>query len=338
MLDHRSRFLTRPAALVLVPTLALGLAACGDEPSEGAEGFDAVTVSGDFGTTPEFDFSDRLVSGEAEEDVLIEGEGDELADGDQALVNLTVANGFSEDIALDTYSDTLPGFTLDIGGEAAEPQAVGDLFADYVGDFVTEGTTVGTRIAVTVGVDEAFPDYATAFTDYDIGNQDGLVLVADVNGVVADGPDGKAKKAPSWAPAIVEKKGVPSSLDFTGTPEPSGKLQVATLIQGDGPVVEAGTAAVVDYLGQVYQGDKPFDESFSSDRTLGALVGKDVEQFTSTATPVIDGWSQGLEGVAVGSRVLIEIPPSLGYGKKAQGEDIPGNSTLYFVVDVLGVA
>ncbi|TYL55953.1 FKBP-type peptidyl-prolyl cis-trans isomerase [Nocardioides sp. BGMRC 2183] len=337
MLDHRSRLLTRPAAFVLVPTLALGLAACGDEASEGAEGFDAVSVSGDFGTTPEFDFSDQLVSGDAEEKVLIEGEGAALAEGDQALVNLTVADGFSEEVVIDTYSDTMPGFPLEIGGEGTEPQAAGDLFADYVSGLIEEGTTVGTRVAVTVGVDEAFPDYATAFTDYAIGNQDGLVIVADVNGIVADGPDGKKQQAPAWAPTIVEKKGVPSSLDFDGTPQPSGKLRVATLIKGDGAVVEKGTAAVVDYLGQVYQGDKPFDESFSSDRTLAAAVGKDVEQFTSSVASVIDGWSQGLEGVAVGSRVLIEIPPSLGYGKKAQ-DGIPANSTLYFLVDVLGVA
>jgi peptidylprolyl isomerase len=35
---------------------------------------------------------------------------------------------------------------------------------------------------------------------------------------------------------------------------------------------------------------------------------------------------------------MIQIPPKLGYGKEGQGEDIPGDSTLYFVVDILDAA
>lgn len=332
------RRLRRPAALLTVGLLALPLAACGEDAAEGAEGFDAVEVSGEFGTTPEFDFSDTLVSGEEQQETLIEGEGPEIAEGDQVAVQLTVADGFSREVVIDSHSETEPGFFVTVGEEAADPQVAGDLLAGYVGDHIEPGMTVGTRFAITVGVDEAFPDYVTAFTDYEIGNADGLVLVADLTGTAADAVEGKAQPGPRWAPEIVEKKGVPARLDFTGVPEPSGKLRVATLIQGDGPELTAGTGAMVDYLGQVYEGAKPFDESFSAERTLTAAVGKDVEPITSTVTPVIEGWAQGLVGVEVGSRVIIEIPPDLGYGKKGQGEDIPGGSTLYFVVDVLGVA
>lgn len=338
MLAHLPRALRRPATLLIVPTLALSLAACGEEASEGAEGFDAVEVSGEVGTTPEFDFSDTLVSGPEQVETLVEGEGAELADGDQVAVQLTVADGFSQEVVIDSHSDTEPGFFVTVGEEPADPQVAGDLLAGYVAEHVEAGMTVGTRLAITVGVDEAFPDYVTAFTDYEIGNADGLVMVADLTGTVADQVEGTASAGPRWAPEIVEKKGVPASLDFGGVPEPSGKLRVATLIPGDGPALTEGTGAVVDYLGQVYEGEKPFDESFSAERTLTAAVGEDTQPITSTVTPVIQGWAQGLVGVEVGSRVIIEIPPKLGYGKKGQGEDIPGGSTLYFVVDVLGVA
>ncbi len=49
---------------------------------------------------------------------------------------------------------------------------------------------------------------------------------------------------------------------------------------------------------------------------------------------MVKGWTYGLTGVKVGSRVVLEIPPVLGYGGQAQSA-IPANSTLYFVVDVI---
>ena len=49
---------------------------------------------------------------------------------------------------------------------------------------------------------------------------------------------------------------------------------------------------------------------------------------------VITGWKQGLAGHAVGSQVLLVVPPDLGYGDKDSGK-IPANSTLVFVVDIL---
>ena len=57
---------------------------------------------------------------------------------------------------------------------------------------------------------------------------------------------------------------MPTSLDFSKAPEPSEKLRSATLIEGEGATVEKGQALVVNYLGQVYDGKEPFDESYSS--------------------------------------------------------------------------
>ena len=45
-----------------------------------------------------------------------------------------------------------------------------------------------------------------------------------------------------------------------------------------------------------------------------------------------------LQGVTVGSRIIVAIPPAKGYGKQGQGEDIKGDDILYFVIDVLGAA
>ena len=42
----------------------------------------------------------------------------------------------------------------------------------------------------------------------------------------------------------------------------------------------------------------------------------------------------GLEGVPVGSRVLLQIPPAFGYGSQGSGS-IPPNATLWFLIDVI---
>ncbi len=53
---------------------------------------------------------------------------------------------------------------------------------------------------------------------------------------------------------------------------------------------------------------------------------------------VVKGWKQGLTGIPTRSRVLLEIPPALGYGEEGQPPDIQGDDTLYFVIDVLGTS
>jgi FKBP-type peptidyl-prolyl cis-trans isomerase FkpA len=51
---------------------------------------------------------------------------------------------------------------------------------------------------------------------------------------------------------------------------------------------------------------------------------------------VIAGWTNGLQQVKEGGRIHLYIPPSLGYGGRANG-DIPAHSILIFEVDLLGV-
>ena len=53
---------------------------------------------------------------------------------------------------------------------------------------------------------------------------------------------------------------------------------------------------------------------------------------------MLTGWNDGLAGIPVGSRVMLVIPPALGYGP-AGGQPSAGikkNDTLVFVVDILG--
>lgn len=333
--------LTRPAALATASLCTLAvLTACGDDTPEGetARGFDAFEVTGPVGEVPEVEWKALLEPAETESKVLEEGDGAELAEGEEVLVNYAVSDDFSKEIALDTYGEEQTAVAFEVGAEPAEPTQVTDLLTNLIAERVEAGMTLGTRIAFAIDAEEEFGTLALNLSSLGIGNEDGMVLVADLESTTLDGPEGKRKAAPAWAPKIVTKDGVPTALTSRGLPKPDVKgkeIRSAVVIEGDGPKVAEGDLAIVDYLGQVWGGDSPFDGNYGKKReplkvNVGGAQGSGIS--------VIEGWSDGLVGVPVGSRLLIEIPPAKGYGKKGQEPDIKGTDILYFVVDILAAA
>jgi peptidylprolyl isomerase len=310
--SRRSR---RLALALVAPLLLTTLAACGDDTGndvlEGA-GLESLTVEGEIGTSPKVTFDGQVSVSKVETETLITGEGDEIEDGDQVLTHLWIGNGFSQREALDTYKDEKPELiTVD--------DQVSKVFKSAM-----EGQTVGSRVLVAAPAEEAFGEAGNP--GLGIANKDTVIMVLDLVSEVLDEPEGTEKDAPDWIPEIVEKDDVPSSLDFEGTPEPATRLRIAPLVQGDGAKVEKGQTIVVKYLGQVYDGKAPFDTNFSGEPT-SFQIGKGA---------VIKGWDQALVDRAVGSRVLLSIPPDLGYGEEGNPDaGIKGTDTLYFVVDIL---
>jgi FKBP-type peptidyl-prolyl cis-trans isomerase len=59
-------------------------------------------------------------------------------------------------------------------------------------------------------------------------------------------------------------------------------------------------------------------------------------QYIAGAGQLIQGWERGVEGMKVGGKRVITIPPELGYGANAAGP-IPANSTLVFEIEVVDV-
>ncbi|NEC47185.1 FKBP-type peptidyl-prolyl cis-trans isomerase [Actinospica acidiphila] len=103
------------------------------------------------------------------------------------------------------------------------------------------------------------------------------------------------------------------------------KLVANYVIEGDGEKVGAEDSVLVQYKGVLWDGGKEFDSTYGR----GQLTSFSLQQ-------VVKGWAQGLTGKKVGSRVLIVIPPKLGYGDNPpQGSGIQKDSTLVFSVDIL---
>jgi peptidylprolyl isomerase len=110
---------------------------------------------------------------------------------------------------------------------------------------------------------------------------------------------------------------------------PPTELQVKDLTEGDGPEAQAGHEVEVHYVGSAWSTRKQFDASWDRGESFRFRLGDG---------QVIKGWDQGVQGMKVGGRRQLTIPPNLAYGKAGAGSAIKGGETLVFVVDLLGVA
>ncbi|MFD8811895.1 FKBP-type peptidyl-prolyl cis-trans isomerase [Streptomyces sp. NPDC059627] len=111
-----------------------------------------------------------------------------------------------------------------------------------------------------------------------------------------------------------------------GSGDPSKDLAVKTVIAGSGKTVAENDFIQANYLGQIWSTAKVFDQSYDRTPLLMQLA----------AGSIIDGWRYGLAGKKVGSRVLMAVPPTWGYGSAGNSQaGIKGTDTLVFVVDVL---
>lgn len=105
----------------------------------------------------------------------------------------------------------------------------------------------------------------------------------------------------------------------------SGQLVMQDETLGTGALAENGDTLTVDYTGKLADGTV-FDTS----------VGRQPISFTLGAGQVIPGWEQGFQGMRVGGKRILIIPPSLAYGSQGIGP-IPPNATLTFEVTLLKV-
>ena len=109
---------------------------------------------------------------------------------------------------------------------------------------------------------------------------------------------------------------------------PPTDLKIDDLVEGDGPVAEAHHEVEVHYVGVAWSTRKQFDASWDRGEPFRFALGEG---------QVIPGWDQGVQGMKVGGRRQLTIPPNLGYGKAGAGGVIKGGETLVFVVDLVDV-
>ena len=111
-------------------------------------------------------------------------------------------------------------------------------------------------------------------------------------------------------------------------PEPPTDLVVTEVREGDGDEAVAGKQVLVHYVGVAHSTGEEFDASYNRGEPLSFRLG---------VGQVISGWDQGVQGMRVGGRRQLVIPPHLGYGDRGAGGVIKPGETLIFVVDLVDV-
>jgi len=108
-------------------------------------------------------------------------------------------------------------------------------------------------------------------------------------------------------------------------PSAGGQLVIQDESLGTGAEAKIGDMLEVHYVGKLSDGTV-FDTS----------IGGAPFPFMLGAGDVIPGWDQGLQGMRVGGKRLLIIPPDLAYGSQGYGP-IPPNATLTFEVELVDI-
>jgi peptidylprolyl isomerase len=165
-----------------------------------------------------------------------------------------------------------------------------------------------------------------------LGAKDNLVFIADV---VTVKPAAAAVLKSATGTVVAPKAGFPTvtfkgklpTVTIPSTPQPTA-FQEEVLIKGKGDKVAADSNVIVNYqlvlwrTGKVVSGN----DTYASGQTAPFNTGE-----------VVPGFKQALEGQTIGSRILVIIPPALGYGSGGSSQaGILGTDDLVFLVDILG--
>jgi len=108
---------------------------------------------------------------------------------------------------------------------------------------------------------------------------------------------------------------------------PPKDLEVTDIWDGDGKVASSGDTVEVHYVGVSFSTGEEFDSSWNRGEPLSFRLG---------VGQVIAGWDQGVQGMKVGGRRKLVIPPDMAYGNRgAGGGMIKPGETLIFVCDLV---
>jgi peptidylprolyl isomerase len=198
------------------------------------------------------------------------------------------------------------------------------------------GVKIGSRVLLVAPPADGFGEQGNSGVG--IFPTDTLMFVIDIVDAVAPGTAAKGKPVPVASnPSLPTVSAGKSPTIKVPAADPPKDLKKVLLQQGGGEKLEDGQTVVVQYVGVIWKGGKQFDSSWKKGRHPFAarLVVTDPDTGTQG---IIEGWVKGLVGERVGSRILLVVPPKLGYGASGNEDaGISGTDTLVFVIDILGV-
>jgi FKBP-type peptidyl-prolyl cis-trans isomerase len=316
----------RFAAALLVPIAACAvLAGCGSSGSSSAANANAaVKVSGTFDKTPSVTIPAQKASSNLVVSTPVKGSGAPLQSGNSALANVAVYKWSGK-------THTLVDSTFGSG-----PQMIPAQMGLPGLTTALKSARIGSRIVAVLPPKYGYGTSGQA--QLQISGTDTLVWVIDLlqqYSPTQSATGSHVSNGGGSLPTVTAKSGQAPAITIPKG-SPPAKLSVTTLIKGSGPQLAKGETVVAQYVGANWRTGKQFGSSWPSAQAPdGQLL-----SFALGGSQILAGFNDGLAGVPIGSRVLLVIPPSLGYGP-AGGQPSAGikkNDSLVFVIDVLGAA
>ncbi|WP_338776778.1 FKBP-type peptidyl-prolyl cis-trans isomerase [Streptomyces sp. DG1A-41] len=328
----------RRSLLISVPAGLATLAACGDDKSDSSKASDSPSPSASApsaapppkivdGPLPavtagtKFDEKPTIAKGSSEPSkqlavkTLVAGSGKVIAENDFVVANY-LGQVWNTAKVFDNSYDRKTRLAIQL--------AQGQIIDGW--RYALAGKKAGSRIEMAVPPTWGYGSQGNPQAG--IKGTDTLVFVVDVQDTFNAKSSAKGKEVPQGnadLPKVgTNTDGKAPSIEVPKAAAPK-KLVAEYVLEGDGDEVAADNSVLVQYKGVLWDGGKEFDSSYANKQ----LVSFSLQQ-------VVKGWAQGLTGKKVGSRVLIVIPPELGYGDNPpQGSGIKKDSTLVFSVDIL---
>lgn len=179
------------------------------------------------------------------------------------------------------------------------------------------GQSVGSRVLIAMPSEDG---YADGNPSAGIEKGDSILFVVDIISANFDEATGEAVAPAEGLPVVTMTGDKPELAIPDGATMPT-ELVTQPLIKGPGsPVTETSTVQV---------------KYRSWDWETGELVEDAWQPQQGPLNSLIEGWKQGLVGQTTGSRVLLVVPPELGYPDGQPDMGLEPGQTLVYVIDVL---
>ncbi len=299
----RSRRSRAAAPLSLSIVGALLLAGCAAPEPRGAgdiEALEPVSMEVNEEGAPVVTVDGEIQAEEVSSRVLKDGDGEDVNDGDIALVQTAIVDPASGEVTAENFTQGSEAVFLNDTLKEGNDVLYNMLDQNKVGaqiSFFMPGAQMG----------QGAPDQLMVFQ------------IADVRPARAEGESVEVTDEALPEVTLNEDSGEPTIAAPEG--DAPTELVVQPLIEGDGEEVGEGDYVTVQYKGVKWSDGEEFDSSWTGEPT-----GFQLDQ-------VVAGWTEGLQGQKVGSQVLLVVPPEKGYGD-SDGHELQ-EETLVFVVDIL---
>lgn len=257
----------------------------------------SISVSGEVGELPTVEFAAPLEFTTAERVVAVEGDGTQIADGDYVTYARVVY-------------DAATGEQVQAAGFDDAPLPPQQVTIGSGADAYFGCATEGSRLVVIT------PESQSGGA---------LVNVIDVLEVTpADAWCAATEPGDVFPTVEYSADGIPTVTIPEGD-APEG-VQLEVLEEGDGATVEPGDTVTVNYTGVKWSDGSVFDSSYERG-----------EPATFQTTGVVAGFKRALEGQKVGSKILVTMSPSCGYGEAGSSEHELAGETLVFALEIIEV-